>query len=105
MTRRIRLIILLVCAACFFIIAPLLVFYSMGDRFDFKKMKITETGGIYVRTFPAADQIIVDSKNQKTSTPGIWAAGDCTDGLYRQNSIAVGDGIKAIEDIYRFLKQ
>jgi thioredoxin reductase len=50
------------------------------------------------------EQIIIDPKNQKTSTAGIWAAGDCTDGLYRQNNIAVGDAIKAIEDIYRSLK-
>jgi len=49
-------------------------------------------------------QIIIDSKTQKTSTPGIWAAGDCTDGLYKQNNIAVGDAVKAIEDIYKYLK-
>jgi len=50
------------------------------------------------------EEIIVDPKNQKTSTTGIWSAGDCTDGLYRQNNIAVGDAIKAVEDIYKFLK-
>jgi alkyl hydroperoxide reductase subunit F len=50
------------------------------------------------------EEVIVDAKNQKTSTPGIWAAGDCTDGLYRQNNIAVGDAIKAVEDIYKYLK-
>jgi len=50
------------------------------------------------------EEIIIDSKNQKTSTAGIWAAGDCTDGLYKQNNIAVGDAVKALEDIYRFLK-
>ncbi len=50
------------------------------------------------------DQIIVDPKTQKTSASGVWAAGDCTNGLYRQNNIAVGDAIKAVEDIYRFLK-
>lgn len=49
-------------------------------------------------------EIIIDPKNQKTNTVGIWAAGDCTDGLYRQNNIAVGDAVKAIEDIYRYLK-
>jgi len=48
--------------------------------------------------------IIVDPKNQRTSTTGIWAAGDCTDGLYHQNNIAVGDAVKALEDIYLFLK-
>lgn len=50
------------------------------------------------------EQIVIDPKDQKTTTPGIWAAGDCTDGLYRQNAIAVGDGVKALEDIYKYLK-
>jgi thioredoxin reductase len=50
------------------------------------------------------EEVIIDPKNQKTSTSGIWAAGDCTDGLYKQNNIAVGDAVKAVEDIYRFLK-
>jgi len=50
------------------------------------------------------DQIKVDPATQKTSTEGIWAAGDCTDGLYHQNNIAAGDGIKAVEDIYLHLR-
>ena len=45
-------------------------------------------------------QIPVDPRNQKTKVPGIWAAGDCTDGLYHQNNIASGDAVKALEDIY-----
>jgi alkyl hydroperoxide reductase subunit F len=51
-----------------------------------------------------AGHIVTDPRTQKTSEVGIWAAGDCTDGLYAQNNIAVGDAVKAIEDIYRFLK-
>jgi alkyl hydroperoxide reductase subunit F len=47
--------------------------------------------------------IKIDPKNQKTSQEGMWAAGDCTDGLYHQNNIAVGDAIKALEDIYIYL--
>jgi NADH-dependent peroxiredoxin subunit F len=50
------------------------------------------------------NKIIVDPKRQRTSTPGIWAAGDCTDGLYHQNNIAAGDAVKAIEDLYLYLK-
>jgi alkyl hydroperoxide reductase subunit F len=50
------------------------------------------------------EHIIVDPRTQKTSTEGIWAAGDCTDGLYKQNNIAAGDAIKALEDIYKYLK-
>lgn len=53
--------------------------------------------------FNERGEIIVDPKTQRTSTEGIWAAGDCTDGLYRQNNIAAGDAIKALEDIYLHL--
>ncbi len=45
-------------------------------------------------------QIKVDARTQASSVPGIWAAGDCTDGLYHQNNIAAGDAVKALEDIY-----
>ncbi len=44
--------------------------------------------------------IVVDPRTQATSIKGIWAAGDCTDGLYHQNNIAAGDAVKALEDIY-----
>jgi NADH-dependent peroxiredoxin subunit F len=49
-------------------------------------------------------RVIVNPRNQQTSVPGIWAAGDCTDELYHQNNIAAGDGVKALEDIYMHLK-
>ncbi|MBP9749623.1 MAG: FAD-dependent oxidoreductase [Candidatus Pacebacteria bacterium] len=45
----------------------------------------------------------VDPRTQQTSCAGVWAAGDCTDCLYAQNNIAVGDAVKALEDIYRSL--
>jgi len=48
-------------------------------------------------------RVVIDCKDQKTSVPGIWAAGDCTNGLYHQNNIAAGDAVKALEDIYLFL--
>lgn len=47
--------------------------------------------------------IVVDPRTQRSSTDGIWAAGDCTDGLYHQNNIAAGDAVKALEDIYGYL--
>lgn len=49
-------------------------------------------------------RIKVDGKSQQTTTPGVWAAGDCTDELYHQNNIAAGDAVKALEDIYVHLK-
>lgn len=50
------------------------------------------------------NRIITNPKNQRTSVEGIWAAGDCTDELYHQNNIAAGDGVKALEDIYFWIK-
>jgi alkyl hydroperoxide reductase subunit F len=44
--------------------------------------------------------VVVNPRTQATSCKGIWAAGDCTDGLYHQNNIAAGDAVKALEDIY-----
>ena len=45
-------------------------------------------------------KIKIDPWTGKTETPGIWAAGDCTNILYHQNNIAVGDAVRALEDIY-----
>ncbi len=98
-----------------------------GDKFvssivyaDAKSNKITElpVTGIFVEigslpntnfikdliTLDEHNHIPVDAKNQKTKVAGIWAAGDCTDGLYHQNNIAAGDAVKAIEDIYSYLR-
>jgi len=49
-------------------------------------------------------KIKIDPLTQRTSQLGIWAAGDCTNVLYHQNNIAVGDGVKAIENIYQYLR-
>lgn len=53
----------------------------------------------------AVKRIEVDPRNQRTNIEGVWAAGDCTDELYHQNNIAAGDGVKALEDIYLWLKK
>lgn len=50
------------------------------------------------------NRIKTNPKNQHTSVEGVWAAGDCTDELYHQNNIAAGDAVKALEDIYFWIK-
>lgn len=50
------------------------------------------------------NRVKIDFRDQKTSTPGIWAAGDCTNVLYHQNNISAGDAVRALEDIYVTLK-
>lgn len=49
-------------------------------------------------------RVKVDPWTQQASVKGMWAAGDVTNGLYAQNNIAAGDAVKALEDIYRYLK-
>jgi len=51
------------------------------------------------------NKVIVDPMNQASLTEGIWAAGDCSNGRYHQNNIAVGDAVKAIEDIYIWIQK
>jgi len=61
----------------------------------------------FVKELVALDpygRVKVDPKTQRANVEGIWAAGDCSDGLYHQNNIAAGDAVKALEDIYFFLK-
>jgi thioredoxin reductase len=61
----------------------------------------------FVKNIASLDEfnkIIVDSMTQMTTTPGIWAAGDCTNGHYHQNSIAAGDAVKALEDAYLWIQ-
>ena len=83
MTKKTRLIILLVCVVCFLIITPILILYSMGERFDFAKMQTTSTGGIYVKTFPVADQITVDSKVKEK--PGLFSTSVFVQSLLPKN--------------------
>jgi NADH-dependent peroxiredoxin subunit F len=45
-------------------------------------------------------EIVVDHRTQQTSDPGIWAIGDVSDVLYKQNNISAGDAVKAVLNIY-----
>lgn len=65
--------------------------------------QIPNTDYINIVDKNSVGNIIVDPRTQRTSIEGIWAAGDCTDGLYHQNNIAVGDAVKALENIYVWL--
>jgi thioredoxin-disulfide reductase len=50
-------------------------------------------------------EIVVDHKTQATSEPGIWAVGDVTDVLYKQNNISAGDAVKAVLNIHDRVKK
>lgn len=89
--------------------------YKDKDSGEIKRLEVT---GIFVEAgvipntgfaegfveFDGVKRVKADPRNQRTNIEGIWAAGDCTDELYHQNNIAAGDGVKALEDIYLWVK-
>ncbi len=100
----------------------------VGDQFvtglkyedtEAKETKELPVGGVFVEigAVPNADflgdsvlknkfgEIVVDHKTQQSSLLGIWAAGDVSDVLYKQNNISAGDAVKAILNIYDYLKK
>jgi len=65
----------------------------------------TEFLGGLIELDPVGHIVIKDHRRQNTSVEGVWSAGDATDQLYHQNNIAAGDGTKAIEDLYLWVKK
>lgn len=62
MKRKSRLILLIFCAILFFLIAPLVLFYSQGYRFDFDKKKFVGTGGFYIQVSNTSAEIYLNGK-------------------------------------------
>lgn len=50
-------------------------------------------------------EVIVDHKTQRTSKLGLWACGDVSDMLYKQNNASAGDAVKAALNIYDYLNK
>lgn len=50
-----------------------------------------------------AGEIIIDHRTGATSRPGIFAAGDVTDEIYKQNNISAGDAVAAALSAYNYL--
>jgi thioredoxin-disulfide reductase len=54
--------------------------------------------------FNEKDEIIVDFETYQTKTPGLFAAGDCNIGKYKQIITAAGEGAKAALAAYDYLQ-
>ena len=58
----------------------------------------------YVETNPEG-YIITEGRTQKTNVPGVFAAGDVQDPIYRQAIAAAGSGCRAAMDAEKFLQE
>jgi len=55
--------------------------------------------------FSERDEIIIDPKTLQTKTPGLFAAGDVSDVVYKQIVIAAGEGAKAALSVSNYLQK
>lgn len=69
MNINIRRAIALVFIIAFFITAPLLIFYTAGFRYNYKKAQVQRTGTLIVKTTPQNAQVYLNSKLLATTTP------------------------------------
>ncbi|MFZ3057441.1 MAG: PEGA domain-containing protein [Minisyncoccales bacterium] len=69
MTKRTRTVLFILMVLVFAVIAPGIIMYSQGYRFDVKKMRFLETGGIYIKTMPS-DAIVTIDNDYKNRTSG-----------------------------------
>jgi len=54
----------------FVILTPVIVYYSLGYKFDIKSKKFLKTGALSIKTFPRAVTVYLDGKKIDELTPG-----------------------------------
>lgn len=65
MTRKTRNILFLSSALFFILITPIIVFYSLGWRIDWRNKKIIQPGILYLRVWPKSARIYLNGKLEK----------------------------------------
>lgn len=80
MSNHARKAIFLVLLAVFFLAGAPIALYSCGYRFRFDTLKITQSGGIYVKSEPGDARIFLDGKEIKNES-GILNSGTFIKGL------------------------
>src|SRR3989339_292510 len=69
MTLRFRRVLYLIFIAIFLVVAPLMMFYAWGLRYNFDKGRIEKTGVFYIKSYPKNAGIYLNGKLQKRQTP------------------------------------
>jgi len=65
MTKKTRTILFFIFICLFLLIAPSVIFYSQGYRFDFENKKLTQTGGLFFKVEPKQVEVYIDNKLAK----------------------------------------
>jgi hypothetical protein len=65
MTKKSRTILFSGCVFLFLLIAPSMVYYSQGYRFDFADKKVTQTGGLFLKILPKQVDIYLNGAFKK----------------------------------------
>jgi len=65
MTRKTRTFLFIICTLLFLLAAPVAVLYSQGYRVDFDNKKLSQTGGLFLKTLPKQAEIYLDGKLEK----------------------------------------
>lgn len=60
-----RRLLMVALFALFFILAPALVFYAYGWRFDFSKFQPVQVGGIFLKELPSGATVTLDNQTAK----------------------------------------
>ncbi len=50
-------------------------------------------------------EVVINHRTAATSREGIWAAGDVTDALYKQNNVSAGDAVKAALSAHAYVQR
>jgi len=53
----------------FFIVAPLLILYSLGYRYNFNTNNIEKNGAFYIKSYPKNADIFINNEKNKKKTP------------------------------------
>src|SRR4030042_4683317 len=65
MTKKTRTILFLALLFIFILLAPSIIFYSFGYRFNFETKKIVKTGAFYFKVLPKSAQISIAPLDSK----------------------------------------
>ena len=94
MTKRTRTILFLALGAIFFLLAPAMILYSQGYRFNWEEKQFSKVGAFYLSIIPTRAEVLVNEKSigktarvlgttlTKDFSPGIYSVRVQKDGYH-----------------------